>query len=207
MGKITSLTGCLALCAAIFLPVTARAAFHLWDISEIYSNSSGSVQFIELFTGSFGQTLTSGTQITSNTHTFTFSSNITTPPDTNGRHLLLATAGFGALAGGVTPDFTIPSSFFSPLGDHITYQGAAGNKTFGPLPTDGVLSLTYGRVTGPAANSPTNYAGMTGSVHLAPEPAGIVLLVLGAFSLAAVFVGRGARRRRVNATLAAGNSC
>jgi hypothetical protein len=97
MKRAWCVVGCLAICAMIFLPITAQAAFHLWDISEIYSNSSGSVQFIELLTGSFGQSFTSGTQITSNSHTFTFPSNITTPPDTNGRHLLLATLGFGLL--------------------------------------------------------------------------------------------------------------
>src|SRR5436189_6221925 len=34
---------------AIFLPLdTGQAAFHLWDVNEVYSSADGTVQFIEL---------------------------------------------------------------------------------------------------------------------------------------------------------------
>src|ERR1700730_15559707 len=36
------------LCAATMIPSPARAAFDLWSSQEIYTNSSGSLQFIEL---------------------------------------------------------------------------------------------------------------------------------------------------------------
>jgi hypothetical protein len=64
--------GLLAVTAVAFYAPPAGAAFHLWTISEVYSNSDGSVQFIELFTPSVGQTFTNGTQIKSNGNTFTF---------------------------------------------------------------------------------------------------------------------------------------
>jgi hypothetical protein len=191
MSKQKFFSGSLALCATLVLPIAARAAFHLWDISEVYSNASGSVQFVELFTNGSGQIFTSGTQITSNGKTFSFPSNIATPPDTIGRHLLLATAGFGSLPGAVAPDFKIPSNFFSPSGDHIQYLGAVGDVTFGPTPTNGVSSFVFaGGFPLTATNSPTNYAGATGSLRPSPEPSGIVLLVLGTLLLAAIYAAR-----------------
>ncbi len=41
----------------LLLPQMSLAAQHLWDISEIYSNADGSVQFIELSTNANGQHL------------------------------------------------------------------------------------------------------------------------------------------------------
>src|SRR5262245_31559798 len=91
------------------MAIRAEAAFHLWFIKEAYTNPSGSVQFIELFTASSGQEFLSGQSLTSNSHTFNFSSN--SPSATNGHHLLPATSGFGSIPGGATPDYTIPSNF------------------------------------------------------------------------------------------------
>jgi hypothetical protein len=160
--------GLLAVTAVAFFAPPAGAAFHLWTISEVYSNSDGSVQFIELFTSSVGQTFTNGTQIKSNGNTFTFPASLS--QDTTNKHMLLATAGFGSLAGGVTPDFTIPSHFFNPAGDTINYVFTlAGPVTFASAPTDGISSLNFPGPT-TAVNSPTNLAGMSGSVNLAPPP-------------------------------------
>ena len=36
--------------SVIFAPTDVDASFHLWDINEIYSNSDGTQQFIELTT-------------------------------------------------------------------------------------------------------------------------------------------------------------
>jgi hypothetical protein len=162
--------GLLAVAAVAFFATRARAAFHLWSISEVYSNSDGSVQFVELFTSSAGQTATNGTQIKSNGKTFTFSSNLAS--DTTNHHLLLATAGFGSLPGGVTPNFTIPSNFFNPAGDTVHYVGTIttnGSVTLASAPKDGLLSLNYPGPT-TANNTPTNFAGMSGSVNLVPPP-------------------------------------
>ena len=35
----------------LLLPQIALATRHLWDISEVFSNEDGSVQYIEIFTG------------------------------------------------------------------------------------------------------------------------------------------------------------
>lgn len=150
----------LSVLAGALLATKAQAAFHLWSFKEIYSNGNGSVQFIEMFTTLNSQQFTAGQRMTTNANTFTFPAN--TPSPTANRHLLLATAGFSALAG-VTPDFTIPSNFFNPAADTITL-------VFGPsiqfvnAPTDGVRSYNF---PGPTIgfNTPTNYAGTQGFIR------------------------------------------
>jgi hypothetical protein len=169
-------------CSAILAAFPALAAFHLWQISEVFSNSDGSVQFIELSTSSSGQTLTNNTQIksTSTGHTFKFNANLSSDTVSPHTHLLLATAGFSSIAGAVAPDFPtipLPSNFFNPAGDTITYVGTVTTPaTFGSpgttLPTDGIHSLSFPGATS-HVNSPTNFAGNAGSVDLsAPTPTG-----------------------------------
>lgn len=185
--------------AATWCIVAVPASFalqHFWTIKEIFSNHDGSVQYIEFFTSSASQqflnahtmTATSTVGGTPTVKTFTFPSNLSvTPPNPNStanRHMLIATAGFGALAGGVTPDFTLNFSpaggtFFNPNADTIsinfgpnfdvaTFAGSA-------LPKDGVNSLTDtdiavggGDNLVAGVNSPTNFPGAAGSVNLAP---------------------------------------
>ena len=33
---------------------TVKAAFHLWNVKEVFSNADGSVQFVEMFDGTGG---------------------------------------------------------------------------------------------------------------------------------------------------------
>lgn len=54
----------------------AQAAFHLYDIAEVYSNAEGSVQFVEFFTAHNGQQFLDGHAIVASqgaaSSTFTF---------------------------------------------------------------------------------------------------------------------------------------
>ena len=152
------------------------AASHGWKFSEVFSNPTGTIQFIELKEafGFASEIYMSGLPITSSSNTFVFPS-ILVPP-TSHKHLLLATAGFAALPGVPPPDYIIPDGFFSINGDVLTYHTAFGGvyDTFtfglGELPTDDINSLN--RDVGPippfvvstGVNSPTNYLGETGSV-------------------------------------------
>ncbi|MET0345440.1 MAG: hypothetical protein ABW218_04180, partial [Casimicrobiaceae bacterium] len=108
-----------AACALSLLGASpAVASFHLWVIDEIYSNASGSVQFIDLklnqnvggeqFVGGHTIVVTQG----ATTHTFMFPNDL--PGDSAGadRHFLIATQGFANL-GVVTPDFIIPDGFLT----------------------------------------------------------------------------------------------
>jgi hypothetical protein len=139
------------------------AIFHLWQFKEVYSNADGSVQFIELFTTFSSQQFLSGHTLTSSTNTFNFTNS---PSPTNNRHLLLATPGFASLPGGVTPNYTIPANFFNPVADTLNFGEGSDIRVLNNIPTDGVNSINYPSGTS-AANSPTNFAGQTGSLMLA----------------------------------------
>jgi hypothetical protein len=90
------------------------ASSHLWEITEVYSNADGSVQYIELFTSALAQNSLMNHRIVATSNgvvsgTFTFGSNV--PGSTQNRHLLIATTGFAALPGAVAPNYTLPCGF------------------------------------------------------------------------------------------------
>ena len=161
-------TGAVAMILATLAVVPAHATFHRWKFDEVFSNADGSVQFIELTNAFDLEQFVSGHPLTSTTHTVTPSTNLPAVNNmTAGHHMLFATAGFGTLAGGVTPDYLIPANFFNPAGDTLNWAGGFDIETFDVVPTDGVHSLTLpGTLT--AVNSPTNFAGDAGSVNLVP---------------------------------------
>lgn len=166
---VTSVSFLVVLCA------NAEAASHLWRINEVFSNADGTVQFIELkeSAGSAFENGVGGKTVTSTLKTFTIPENVA--GSTANKHLLLATSAFAALPGAPTPDYIIVSNFFAMNGDTLKYAPAFNYDTFifgaGALPTDGVNSIqitnytTHSFTTGP--NSPTNYAGQSGSVNAA----------------------------------------
>src|SRR4051794_17614189 len=86
----------------------AIAAFHLWQIQEAFTNADGSVQFIEMWDPNPFETAMTGQSIKatvgSTMKTFTFPS--FPNKNTQTQSVLIATSGFGTLAGAVTPDFT-----------------------------------------------------------------------------------------------------
>jgi hypothetical protein len=180
----------------IFFTRSASGANHLWDLTELYTNSSGSVEFVEMFNEFSGEGFISGLTITAMdstntlTHTFTFPSNTTDLFNTANKHLLIATPGFGGLPGGVTPDFTIPANFLFINGGTVTYSGSLDSINYASLPTNGLTSVNKDPLTHlvtVGTNSPTNFGGNIGSV---PEP-GTVMVILGG----AVLVGM--RRQRM----------
>lgn len=177
-----------AVCLATVSATPAKAAFHFWNLNEIYTNSSGTLQFIEFSTTFGGQQFVTGQQITIHNigdtiqNTFTIPSNL--PSDSTNKKFLLGTAGLAA-AGGPTPDYIIPSNFLFSAGGSITFFGA-NPGSYSALPTDGFLSRTWGG--GNALNSPTNFAGQSSPV---PEPTTMILTPLAAGAMYLV-----KRRRR-----------
>jgi serralysin len=142
-------------------------SFHLYDITEIFSNADGSLQFIELRVGaSNGESFWNGKTITvtqgSSTHTFTFPSDLPSTQTAN-TSVLLATQGFANL-GVVTPNFIIPAGFLFQGSGQINFGPNADTFNYSALPTNGTLSIGVGGVTG--TNSPTNFAGQTGTVSV-----------------------------------------
>jgi len=191
--------------SAAFLLLASPAAFpfaHLWDIQEVYSNSNGSVQFVEFFTDGGGEFFLNGVQLQlelsgSPTNTFTFP-NALSGPTTANRTFLAATANFSALFG-ITPDYIIPANFL--------IGGANRTLEFGPgfdevslasLPTNGVMSLNgIPNNDSPDAISlnpqatPRNFAGQEVTI---PEPSSTLLMI--AAGLSALIIFRRTRGRR-----------
>lgn len=164
----------LGLCCAVlawFHAGAAAAGQHTWDVNELFSNADGTVQFIELVEpgGLPNEVNLPGNTVSSNSKNFVVPGAPLTPPTSN-KFFLIATPGFAALPGAPTPDAIIPSGsvpFFATGGDTITY-GPYDSLAFvgGELPTDGILSMNRNKTTG--TNTPTNYAGTSGSVDASP---------------------------------------
>ena len=178
--QIVAITGCLACFAVNARP--AMVSFHDWNITEVYSNADGTLQFIEWFTSSNNQHLLAGHVVTSDSKTYTFPINLPLT-STAGQHYLMATSGFAALPGAPLPDYIIPDGFIDTTGDTLRRRTSPVGTiwetfSFGPgeLPTDGIGSLVCAVHTGNACsstavevNSPTNFAGQSGSVS-PPQP-------------------------------------
>ncbi len=170
------------MCFVVLLCSVAPAAsgVHLWRIGEIFSNTDGTIQFIEMATccgSAGGEIFLGGQSLKSNTHTFTFPANLdmTTP----NKHVLLATNGFAVLPGAPAPDYIIADNFFSTGGDTLSFA-VYDTLIFpaGALSTDGTTSLNKNPddatdTTFAAPNTPTNLHEQSGSISAVSGPPGV----------------------------------
>lgn len=170
------------------IPLAANAAFHLWDITEVYSNEDGTVQFIEFATSANFQDELTGHTLQSSLATYTFPTDLDPDAMGNGndatanQHMLVATPAFASQPGAVTPDFVLDGpEFFDFVQDSLDFAGwDTFAWTMDELPTDGVDSLNEplgSNARTVDVNSPTNFAGEVGEL---PEPGGLALLAGGA---------------------------
>ena len=164
----------LALLASATPASSATPNSHLWVVNELFSSPDGVVQFIEMreCCGSTIEIFTDGLSLYSDAtgQQFTLDHNLS--GNSAHRSLLFGTAAFAALPGAPTPDFILPDHFFSVTGDTIRwhiYTNATLTFANGQLPIDGQNSLNRG--LGPRPNSPTNFAGQSGSVNILGVPA------------------------------------
>lgn len=139
-------------------------SFHLFRINELYSNPTGTIQFIELTVGNFnGESHWAGVAISSSregvTHTFTFPSDLPSSRTAN-KSVLVATQAFADL-GLVAPDFIMPAGFLFTSGGSLNF-GGVDTITYAELPVDGVRSLA--RSGDQISATPTNFAGTAVSV-------------------------------------------
>jgi len=155
------------MCGVLFtlFATAAAATFHTFDITQLYSNADGSIQFIVLTEqeGAAAQNLFAGHAVTSTQgavqHTFTFAQNLPSS-NTGNRSVLIATPGLAAL-GVIVPDYTMPAGFLFTNGGTVDFAGV-DDLTYAALPTDGVTALFKGGATGP--NLAKNFAGATASI-------------------------------------------
>ncbi len=174
--------------AVFFLAANATAGIHTWDVVEVFSNSDGTIQYVELLDVGLGgsETGVGNGSLSSSLHTFAWANGAVAAP-TNGKRYLIATAAFAALPGAPTPDVIIPPAnvpFFNTAGDTVSLVGV-DSLAFGAVPTNGLDS--FDESAGVATNSPENYAGATGTVDAsggspaaAPSGSAIMLFLLSA---------------------------
>jgi len=145
----------------------ARADFHDWTITEIYSNADGSVQFIELSCPNTGENFLGGERIwctsANRTNIFIFLGDLS--GDTEDAKLLLATPGFASLPGGIVPNYIIPTNFLILGSGRLNYANV-DILNYTNLPTNGTASLVRSgsRFINAATNSPENFAGARGAI-------------------------------------------
>ena len=191
--------------AALLVTPTLRAAQHLWDFQEIYTNSDGTLQFIEMasdsesqqFLGGFTITIKQGATIL---NTFTFSTDLAlnsplaghpnTASTTLNQTMLIATANFTSLFG-IVPDYILPAGFLTTgVGKTLNFNiGPVETVNLDTLPTNGIMSLdalsandTASAVAINPTAVPRNFRGETGTV---PEPMSGALAGFGLILLAA----------------------
>ncbi len=193
--------------AVLLTPLAAGATFHLWDITEVYSNDDGSVQFIEFATNSNFQDELAGHTLQSILWTYTFPTVLDPDAMGNGngatanQHMLVATPAFASQPGAVTPDFVLDGpEFFDFVQDSLDFAGwDTFGWTSGGLPTNGIDSLHEpfdSNIRTVDINSPTNFAGEIGEL---PEPSGLGALLAGGAGV----VGLARRRAKARAASAA----
>jgi len=104
----------LLLLSTLIAP-TSGADFHKREITEVFTNATGTVQFIEFFSPDPDQEFLASQEIVTietNGQTFVLPSDLPSA-NTENRRRLIATAAFAALPAAPTPDYTIPAGFFS----------------------------------------------------------------------------------------------
>ena len=161
--KKTAIRASIALAGA-GLVQSAWSDFDQWQISEIFSNSDGTIQFIELSTTAANQGDLSGQGITSaNTeatsqNSASFASNLS--GDTSNRSVLVATQGFVDLTG-LTPDLVVETPFLFTEGGTIDFGNGVSTLTYtaAQLPKNGVQAIS-GSLQ-PKDPDPTNFAGLS----------------------------------------------
>ena len=150
------------------------AAAPRWEMTELYSNWDGRVQFLELRALADDQHRLSGHTIAVVTsrgaiiRSITLTSDV--PEGTAGKRLLIGTTTFAAF-GFVRPDYVIPDGFFPDRSFHIRF--ADGIDTWEPFfpwtgyfTYGGAVSVNRADTAYPDLNlsSPTNFAGETAAI-------------------------------------------
>jgi hypothetical protein len=175
--------------AGLLVSAPSYAGHHLWRFTEAYSNTSGSVQFFELFTTAAAEQGVGAFTVVRGPNTMNFVTNLPSSATAN-TWILCGTSNLASLPGGVAPDYIIPANFLATGGGTLNYASGVDTWVYGALPGDGVNSLhKNGAVVTTGPNDPINFAGAPGSINpsssLPIAPAWGLALLAGALLLAA----------------------
>jgi len=177
----------------------ASAAHHQWIISELFSNADGTVQFVELLGTANNEQFINGFTVNTLPPEGSVATFVPIGPNlpngnTQGAYLLIATAGYAALAtaqGAPAPDRVLPNNFLEIAADRVRYAGIpTTDRVYANIPTGGIDSLDFENPSG-TVNTPQNFAGATGSIDASPAAvpslglSAVVLLGILLFSIAA----------------------
>jgi len=164
---------CVALAFSLCMAVSAQAAFHTWNVNEIYSNADGSVQFIEMREGDGfdGQHFLPGHSISctsaEGTRTFTFPSNLPSAATAN-KFFVIGTSNLASMPGGLKPDyvFTNAGPFLSLTGGTLNFASGFDVVSYTNPPTDGsgAMIRSGGSMIAVTTNQPVNFSQATNSL-------------------------------------------
>ena len=156
----------LVLFVSLFLlPEPAWAHYHFgWVVNEVYTNASGTNQFVELFNNCCNSQhvfATNGVSGPASIFSDDTLNEFVFPTDlpsnlTDDKYVLIGTTGFANLAGAPALDYTLPSNFFDITGDTIRF----GDGFVGPVFFGTIDSITFG---------PRPRMGSTRSVRMAQQ--------------------------------------
>jgi hypothetical protein len=164
---------CCGLLALAICQMQVFGAFHLWRVSEVYSNSDGSVQFVEMFCELAGQNFVANHQLISRDANGVIKGVCVIPNNVVGNslnnYLLFGTVGFSAVAG-VQPDATLPPDFLSRTSGSVSFE-TIDTMNYQNLPQDGFSSIhrNPSGVQIVALNSPRNFSRQAGLIRPGPS--------------------------------------
>ncbi len=189
------------------VPGMAAAHSHLWRITEIFSDATGTVQFVEMCeccgSNIEGHLFTDFTFLDTDAKRYFFPSDIGTDPDISANECVLtASQAFADLPGAPTPDYLLDPNllpfFFDPDADTVTYGREIADYSvipvpIGAIPTDGVTSLHLDFSGNPSlgVNNPTNFSGETGEINVSTTTVPVLPKAWGAGALI-LFLAAGA---------------
>jgi len=162
-----ALTVSTAILIGANLPISAQS--QNWSITELFTNSDGQIQYIELSSASANQGGLSGISLISSSAQgeaeFNFDDDLN--GDTAGASLLLATDDFANLTG-LTPDFILPNGFIPLVSGSLDFAQGTDTVEYsaGQMPLNGEQAIS-GELQ-PIVPEPTNFAGLSAPLSVDP---------------------------------------
>ena len=147
--------------------VSAGSGWSGWQVNEVYTNQTASVQYIELVADASSNQNISGSWIHITTDFDTHSFRVT--ESFNGAfHYLIANQGFAQSPGSVPPNLIVQGQLFDPASMTLQITLDNDNYIFDPLdiPDDDFYALYFDMGIG--VNTPTNAAGNAGQLYENP---------------------------------------